>query len=328
MRLLKQWINASAEQKQYFQQKLEAWAADIDQGQSHYFNKEEAYHRFKERVSRARDLMSSADDSPSDPVPKGHLRRRIYFRVASYAAMLLLVIGTVYFIKTGGFLNSFKKVNAPKLSYIEIKVPPGSREQFTLPDKTVVWINAGSTFKYPANFKGQTRSVYLNGEGFFEVAKDATHPFIVHTAKGNITVTGTTFNVNSYDAKSRFETALLEGHVHVNTPDGQIVNLLPSQKAALNNSTLVVRPIDDPDAYRWIEGLISFDNERISEVLENLENTFGQKITIQQLDNPNLLLTGKFRVSDGLEYALKILSESYGIKYKKDKQGNSFIIIN
>jgi len=328
MRELKAWVNGSAENKRYFQQKLDAWTADINTAQSHYFNKEQAYLRFKERVDRAKNIINSTGAEASDRHTLPLRSKRGYYRIASYAAVLLVLIGIVYFIKTGAFTGAGHQADKASLSFIEIKVPAGSREQFTLPDKTVVWVNAGSVFKYPAGFSGKTREVYLNGEGYFQVAKDATHPFIVNTTKGNITVTGTTFNVYAYDTKPRFVTALLEGHVHVNTPDGQVVNLLPSQKAELKGTRLNISPISDPDEYRWMEGLICFENQRITDVLENLENTFGQKIIIRHLAEPDLLLTGKFRVSDGLDYALKVLSESYDMKYKKDTASKSYIILN
>ncbi|MFT4092424.1 MAG: FecR family protein [Niabella sp.] len=215
-----------------------------------------------------------------------------------------------------------------QLSFIQIMAPPGVRKKCILPDKTVVWINAGSVFKYPSFFSGNTREVFLNGEGYFEVTKDAKHPFIVNTPKGNITVTGTIFNVSAYESKSRFVTALLEGHVYVTSKNGQNVNLMPLQKAELKNDALVRSEITDIDEYKWKDGLICFDNERIGDVLERLETSFGQKITIKHLSDPNILLTGKFRLADGVEYALKILGESYDLMYKLNPDGKGYTIIN
>lgn len=327
MQELKNWINSSAENKLHFQRRLEQWSAAVDVEQSHYFNKEAAYKLFKERVNRATELMIASDPS----LNRFHLRssrKRIYYSLAGYAALLLIMIAAAYFFKKESLITDSKYKNGAQISYIEIKVPAGSIEHLTLPDKSVVWLNAGSTFKYPADFSGKTRAVYLNGEGYFQVAKDTVHPFIVNTSKGDITVTGTVFNVYAYDAKLRFETALLEGHVYVNTPGGPVINLLPSQKAELSGGSLVVSSISNPDQYRWMEGLICFDNEPITEVLENLQNAFGHTIIIKHLAEPDLLLTGKFRIDDGLAYALKVLRDSYGIKYREDKVNKTYIILN
>lgn len=329
MHELKDWVNASDANKLHFRRQLDNWNA-VHQDSSSLFDRNKAFRRFKNRVNKAAELMneevpvhesllSNENKSPN------RNRRRLYYKIASYAAILCLIVGVLYFLQNDR-INLTPSSNQAQITYIHVEVPAGAREKYILPDQSVVWLNAGSTFKYPATFNGQTREVFLNGEGYFQVAKDANHPFIVNTAKGNITVTGTTFNVYSYDAKPRFVTALLEGHVRVNVPEGQTVNLLPAQKAEWVNESLNVSPVTDPDIYRWMEGLICFENEEITAVLENLENSFGQQITIQHLSNPNLLLTGKFRISDGLEYALKILSESYGITYKTD--GNGYIILN
>lgn len=327
MQELKDWVNASDTNKLYFRQMLDKWSSAMEQEQSLHFDKNRAFKRFKLRVFRAEGLMDGNKQLPRNVhhIPN---RRRLYYRIASYAAVLFIIVGAVYFLRNERDKNVQNSKNEERLSYIQIKVPAGAREKFTLPDQSVVWLNAGTTFKYPSVFSGDTREVFLNGEGYFQVAKDAKHPFIVNTAKGNITVTGTTFNVYAYDARSRFVTALLEGHVRVNVPNGQTVNLLPAQKAELKNESLSISAVTDPDEYKWMEGLICFENERITDVLENLQNSFGQKITVKHLDKPSLLLTGKFRIGDGLDYALKVLSESYGITYKPDTANRGYVIIN
>ncbi|ANH80172.1 hypothetical protein A8C56_03505 [Niabella ginsenosidivorans] len=325
MKELTEWVNATPANKLYFRQQLEVWSAAIEQKNAHLYNKDKAFKRFKNRVRRVKAAGNKEPLRPSI-IMAAH-KRGFYYKVASYAAILVIIAGMVLFLRTtrsGPGAASGRE----RVSFIQIDVPLGARKKCILPDKTVVWLNAGSVFKYPSGFSGKTRKVFLNGEGYFEVTKDAGHPFIVTTSKGTITVTGTTFNVYAYAAKPRFVTALLEGHVSVIAKNGKAVNLLPLQKAELNNEALTISSISDPDEYRWKDGLISFDNERITDVLERLGIAFGQKITIQHLDNPNLLLTGKFRLKDGLEYALKVLSESYDITYKHDANDKGYIIIN
>jgi ferric-dicitrate binding protein FerR (iron transport regulator) len=274
-----------------------------------------------------KDFSDETLKRPAATFGQANRSRKLYYRIAGAAAILIVVLAAAFYLKQVMRTAGFSGDGAPLVSYIEITVPEGSRQQYILPDRTQVWINAGSTFRYPSNFTGKNREVFLNGEGYFHVAKDTSHPFIVSTAKGSITVTGTTFDVYAYDSKERFTTALLEGHVHVNTPDGQTVNLQPLQKADLNQTKLSVTPIEDPDAYKWMEGLISFDNKPMTEVLDELQNAFGTDIQIKHLNTPHLLLTGKFLVGDGLEYALKVLRDSYGIQFEKDSTGRGYTIL-
>ncbi len=220
-------------------------------------------------------------------------------------------------------MNSFRET-----AYVQVSVAPGETKKMLLPDSTVVWLNAGSTFKYPENFNTDTRDVFLDGEGYFEVTKKAEHPFTVSTSKGKVVVLGTTFNVSAYAGKPRFVTALLQGRVRVNDLQGKSQELAPMKKAELVNGALIVSNVTDTDLYKWKEGLISFDNEPIAEVLDHLANSFGQKIVIRHLKNPDLLLTGKFRMADGLQYALKILGQSYDLKYVKSTRDDSYIILD
>lgn len=316
---LLQWVNASPANKLYFRQKLEAWSAAIDKKDARLYNKNKAFQRFRKRLLLAEQPVRQSSTGAI-------LRYLSHHKIATYAAMVLIIAGLGGFAYMKG-RSGFGLMGTHKNIYVQISVAPGETKKMLLPDSTVVWLNAGSTFKYPENFNGNTREVFLNGEGYFEVSKDARHPFIVSTSKGNIVVMGTTFNVSAYANKPRFVTALLEGRVRVNDQHGKSLDLVPMKKAELVKDALVVSDITDTDVYKWKEGLISFDNEPIAEVLDHLATSFGQKITIRQLNNPDLLLTGKFRVSDGLAYALKVLSQSYDLKYVKNTRDDSYIIL-
>jgi len=326
MKKLKDWVNASPANKLYFRQQLEAWAAEIEEKDAWIYDKNKAFRLFKNRVERAGKGTQSKGSLHGYVNMAAH-KRRLYYKIASYAAVLVIIAGLLFLLRNTIHPGS-GAASEEQLALIHVEVPSGARKKCVLPDKTVVWLNAGSVLKYAPVLSGETRQVFLDGEGYFEVAKDAAHPFIVNTSKGNITVTGTTFNVYAYESKPRFVTALLEGHVSVTAKSGKSVNLLPLQKAELNNEVLTVSPVSDPDAYKWKDGLISFDNERITDVLERLETSFGKKITIKHLDDPHLLLTGKFRLNDGLEYALKVLSDGYNITYEADPGGAGYIIIH
>lgn len=317
---LLQWVNASAANELYFRQKLEEWSATIDEKESRLYNKHKAFQQFRKRMLLAKQPVRQ---SPAVAV----LRYLSHHKIASYAAMLLIIAGIGGYAYMKG-KPGFGFMSTRNTAYVQISVAPGETKRMLLPDSSVVWLNAGSTLRYPESFNKNTREVFLNGEGYFEVAKNAGHPFIVSTSKGNITVMGTTFNVSAYAGKPRFVIALLEGRVRVNDLQGKSRDLVPMKKAELIKDALVVSDVTDTDSYKWKEGLITFDNEPITEVLDRLAISFGQKITIKQLNNPDLLLTGKFRKADGLAYALKVLGQSYDLKYVKNSHDDSYIILN
>ena len=102
-----------------------------------------------------------------------------------------------------------------RLEYNTLTVPVGAEYNLVLSDGTKVYLNAGSELRFPVAFVGDVREVYLNGEGYFEVAKDSTKTFKVHAADMTAIVLGTSFNVKAYSDQGHAETTLEEGHVRV-----------------------------------------------------------------------------------------------------------------
>jgi transmembrane sensor len=114
----------------------------------------------------------------------------------------------------------------------QVQTRMGTRTNLLLPDGTTVWLNAGSTLTYPLPFTGPNREVILEGEAFFDVAKNPTHPFIVHASSVNIRVLGTSFDVKAYARDKTMETTLIRGSIEVtlrNRPQSRIV-LKPNEK--------------------------------------------------------------------------------------------------
>ena len=147
------------------------------------------------------------------------------------AAILLLP-----FILSTGFL-SYLYINRLQkdkhISYLEVVSAPGIVTQMELPDKSKVWLNAGSSLRYPSRFTGDERTVYLSGEGYFEVQSDRLHPFYVSVnEKMKVKAHGTKFNVNAYSDEMWVETTLETGKVDV-LIHKQSVLLKPNEQALL-----------------------------------------------------------------------------------------------
>ncbi len=134
----------------------------------------------------------------------------------------------------------FGKVQDQEVVYNTLKVPYGKRFKLQLSDGTVVSLNSGTTLKYPEQFGlNGKRNVYLTGEAFFEVAKDKTHPFIVHANKVEVEVLGTKFNVSAYPENPTVNSTLIEGSIQMAEAENKsnAVLIAPNQMATWQNNS-------------------------------------------------------------------------------------------
>jgi len=169
------------------------------------------------QINRKIDSLGSADKSrPVSGVPERHISLYRVLRTAgSIAAILLLPLMTYigWGIYKDSRLSSIK--NQVNLSYKEVICPRNARCHFELSDGTVVWLNNGSSLRYPLSFKGETRVVELQGEAFFDVVTDADFPFMIRTGGLDVRVTGTKLNVYAYPEEEFQEVAVESGVVEL-----------------------------------------------------------------------------------------------------------------
>ena len=229
---------------------------------------------------------------------------------AAVAVAVLLILSGLY------LFNGRDSTGA----YNTLFVPPGQRINLILADKSNVWLNANTEFRYPASFSEKNRTVYLNGEAYFDVSKNKKKPFIVKTGQGDIRVTGTSFNVEAYSRFNSFKTSLFEGGVEIHKNEVKLAVLKPNEKAVLSNDKLVVSKIKDTDEYLWRKGLIAFNNKQLEEILLSLEKYFDIRIQIDSKKLSRHTYTGKFRQSDGVDYALRVLQRSIRFTYERNEE--------
>ncbi len=155
-----------------------------------------------------------------------------------------------------------------------------SISSYRLPDGTKVWLNKDSWLKYDQDFDNRTRKVVIDGEGYFEVTKDAKKPFIVEMPTGQkVKVLGTTFNVCSYSQENYTEVVLCSGSVQISDDeDKQLITLVPNQKFCWNGESVEISDVNAGDCYRWYERKLVFDNVMLKDILENLSHRCHIKI--------------------------------------------------
>lgn len=235
-----------------------------------------------------------------------------WYHIGTVAAVLLLLVVSTLYLR-------ILLQNDTSQKYNTLIVPPGQRMHLTLADNTDIWLNANSTLRYPSEFSKKDRTVFLDGEAFFDVSKDDKKPFLVKTTSGDIRVTGTSFNVEAYSKQGGFETSLFEGSVDIYQYDQHLTTLKPNERSFLKEGKIYVAPITDRDKFLWKEGLIAFNNKTLEEILSSLEKYFDIKIQISSNSLPQRTYTGKFRQSDGVDYALRVLQRSIRFNYERDE---------
>ncbi|PKV48035.1 FecR family protein [Aquimarina sp. MAR_2010_214] len=236
-----------------------------------------------------------------------------------YAAILIVIISGTYFYNT---ISSNK-------NQIVVQTTFGEQRSIELSDGSKVWLNASSRLSYDVE---TPRNLYLEGEGFFEVAKDTLHPFTV-TTPDHITVTalGTSFNVKSYIDSSITETKLITGKVKV-TSDTQFkesVVMIPDDKVTFykNTKKVVKSKMDfNESKIAWKEGKIQFDNKTFREIAIDLKAHFGKQIRFKNEDIAASKFTGSFDNNTPIDEIFEILKISKDFTYTLNTKTNEWII--
>jgi len=248
---------------------------------------------------------------------------RAYWKKALLNAAAVLVLA-VMFTFTYQVFTADKEI-VPGNIYTasqEVKAPYGTQIRIDLSDGTEVYLNSGSTLRFPVSFDGKkTRTVKLTGEGFFTVSADKRRPFLVDAGAMTIHVTGTRFNVDAYPGNRRFTVALVEGVVTLEKEsDGEVMeiaSLKPGDVAEYDQTENKLRIVKNPGMekfYAWTRGKIVFSNDPILTVVERLENWYNVEIEIADRKLESYRFTGTF-FDEPVDQILHLLSISSGMEY-------------
>lgn len=213
--------------------------------------------------------------------------------------------------------------NATELVYNELTVPYGKNFELVLADGSHIYLNAGSSLRYPVQFlPGQPRDVFLDGEAFFEVARDNDRPFTVVTEKMNTRVYGTRFNVTSYRNEGNTYTVLVDGSVGVYRPEDRphkdaVQKIVPGQRAWIENQGIAIEEVNVHKYTAWTSGELYFLNDRFDIILRKLERHFNVSINNTYMDSNKEQLTSSFKEGESLETVLGILKKLQPFNYKR-----------
>ncbi|MDR2469767.1 MAG: FecR domain-containing protein [Tannerella sp.] len=208
-----------------------------------------------------------------------------------------------------------------------LHVPAGQRICLTLQDGTVVWLNAQSRLTYPATFDADERHVAVEGEAWFEVAKDGKRPFVVTSGELAIRVLGTKFNVHRYPHETWGCVSLLEGALEVSTPGQSTpLRLRAGQEATLRDGKMTAAAIRNADHFLWKDGIYSFENVTLEEIMKALELYYDTAIEVKDPAMLRWKYTVKFRQRDGLHEILRLMQRIHRFTVKIDEEQNRITI--
>jgi len=302
-------------------------------------NLEKKWDAFEAKLDAAEknEIAATEQESQHNTASKGRIVK--FFKLSIWvAASILLVI--LWFAKGRQVENSGTNV---------IVAPKNGISKVQLPDGTKVWLNSGSKLVYNADYGKEFRKVSLLGEGFFDVVKDAYHPFILTTSTISIRVLGTQFNVRAYNKDKTSETSLVRGRIELTVlknPEKKII-LKASEKLTINNKEqdssrrVTQRPTDEevplialgrihkakkdtlPSEALWMENKLAFDAESFENLAEQMERRYNVFIVFKNEETKKLRFTGRFQ-NEPIDRALKALQASAYFHFKTD---NNKIVI-
>lgn len=195
-----------------------------------------------------------------------------------------------------------------------------------LPDQTVIVLNRYSSLTYPERFRGKDRQVQLKGEAYFEVSKDAEHPFKVEAEDVMVQVLGTHFNVEAYPEDTQVKTTLLEGSVAVSLigQTEEHLVLSPNESAIYNKDKKTLTLQAETNATEeivWQNGTLLFKSVPLQEIARQLSNAFHTDIRIEGADLQNYHMTATFSDGETLEEILSLLCRHQKFEYTKTNNG-------
>ena len=218
----------------------------------------------------------------------------------------------------------FKPASQIAETYQELFTPYGTWSVVNLPDGSKVWLNAGSSLKYPTQFNDKQTVVSMQGEAYFEVESDKEHPFIVKTKQLTVEATGTAFNVNAYAPDHVAAVTLVKGKVAVTLDQKKTISLSPGEKIDYNLATSLYN-VNKTNTYKWCswkDGILIFRDDPLEYVFKRLGQTYNVEFILKDAELGKYSYKATFE-GESLNEILRLLEMSAPIRCKEVSNRNS-----
>ncbi|MCF0178468.1 MAG: DUF4974 domain-containing protein [Bacteroidales bacterium] len=268
-----------------------------------------------------REVFESMPDSVYDGMMPQLPPTRNRFRIV-YRAAAAVVVGTLALSTTLLAVRLNKKPEVSQqvaVSEIVYTVNNGLQGNIVLPDSTLVTLNSGSSLRIADDFGNGSRTVYLDGEGYFDVHKDRNVPFIIKTPQEIIvTVTGTSFNLKCFSDSPRFNLTLIKGSVEVTTKTNEVIKVAPSEEIIINSDFHSLAHMEKPEENLvWKDGVLKFDHTPMNETIAQIERWYGVQIEVADQSLLASSFTAEFK-HETLNEVLRLLCITSRLEYSRD----------
>lgn len=209
--------------------------------------------------------------------------------------------------------------------YYTVNIPYGGEYNLVLPDGTRIYLNAGTTLRYPDHFAGGSREIFLSGEAYLEVSRDTSRPFIVRTDDMDVRVLGTVFNVNAYPDGNYVRTTLVEGKVETSCGDERIV-MKPGTQVAYDKATRQADyfPVDVRHFISWKDGYYDFRDMTLGELMQIFVRWYDVDVRFANPLLENLRFSGRLRRYEDVSELFEQLEYTGDVAF--DVKGKNIVI--
>ncbi|QDH81228.1 DUF4974 domain-containing protein [Echinicola soli] len=282
-KLLAKWLTHTATPEEI--EEIKDWAAQREERLEILETFQKAW-----KETTAEPVLVNAEEKINEIWSKGVEEKgsniSVWKPFMKYAAAIVLIAATslaLLYMVNGGFFQ--EPSEGQQRPYVVKENPAGQKTKLYLPDGSIVYLNSASSITYAQGFEGNERRVRLEGEAYFEVAKDKNKPFVVESGPVETTALGTAFNVNAYLGDRELRVSLLEGKVQINKLEEQdkAVTLVPGKEVVVDKNTqkLFQGTVDVDKVIGWKEGKLVFENAGFNEISTKLERWYGVDIQVK-----------------------------------------------
>ena len=244
--------------------------------------------------------------------------------VEEITAQILQEKGMNIEYRNGEIVYHKSEEKTTEVVYNKLEVPRGGECMIKLDDGTKVWVNAETKLKYPVTFVGDRREVVLEGEAFFDVAKNEK-PFIVETSFGDVRVLGTAFGISAYASEPESYTTLVRGKVSVEREGIKPVVILPGEQVVTSkDGKMIKQQVDVEEFVGWKDGIYVFKEKSLGEIMKTLERWYNISVDFQEKSLVDLPFTGNLKRYDDINVFFDALTRTGDMKYRVE--GNQVIL--
>ena len=208
-------------------------------------------------------------------------------------------------------------VESESVVYNKLEIPRGGEFCLTLSDGTRVWLNSETSIQYPVAFGAKERRVFVQGEAYFEVAKDAKKPFTVQFMSSSVTVLGTSFNIRAYPEEKRSQTTLAEGSVRIYSP-GSSMLLKPGEQAEVSalSGEMVKQEVEVKNFTSWKDGRFVFEQQPLEDIMRTLERWYDIRVIFKDEGAKRISLSGNMKRYGDFSQVMKMLQMTGDVRFE------------